>query len=89
MHEHSIIETGGKQYLVKPGQLIKVEKLAIEVGTVTSFPDKLGGKDVKATVLEQGKRPTIDVLKFRNKTRSIRRHGQRQAYTKLQIGAVA
>ena len=89
MQEHSIIATGGKQYLVKPGAVVQVEKLPLEIGNTATFTDLIEGKKVTATVLEQGKSKTVRVIKFKNKTRSIRRHGQRQAYTALKIEAVA
>lgn len=85
MQDYQIIETGGSQYLVKSGQQLDVDLLSIPVNEKTTFVDKLSGKTVTATVLAHGKRPTVRVIKFKNKTRSLRRHGQRQRFTTLRI----
>jgi len=87
MHEHSIIETGGKQYMVTPGTTVTIGNLTDEVGATLTFPDLLGGKAIKATVVSHGRTPTIRVIKFRNKTRGLRRRGHRQAFTTIRIEA--
>lgn len=88
MKKLAILETGGKQYLVGPGDVITVEHLPIEVGATTTLPDRLSDMTVTATVLEHDKTKTIRVVKFHNKTRSYRRHGHRQAVSRLRIDAV-
>ncbi len=85
MQEHGIIQTGGKQYLVKPGTTIDVEKLVGEVGASVTFPDVLNGTTVVGTIVDHGRAAKIRVVKFHNKTRSYRRHGHRQHFTKVKI----
>ena len=95
----AIIRTGNKQFVVKPGDKIKVEKLDIKEGEEFSFPDVLlvdnDGKteigaptlkaEVKAKVLKQGKAPKIIVYKYKPKKRESRKIGHRQPYTELEI----
>ncbi len=96
----AVIETGGKQYKVAPGQKIKVEKLAVEKGAefvfdkvlLTANDDKIElgkpyveGKKVEAKVLGQGKADKVIVFKYKNKTRQMKRKGHRQPYTELEI----
>lgn len=96
---YAIIETGGKQYRVREGQTIEVEKLPFEEGEeveldkvllVTGDEVKVGqptieGAKVLATVIEQGKGKKITVFKFRPKKRYRRKLGHRQPYTRLRI----
>ncbi|NLG87358.1 MAG: 50S ribosomal protein L21 [Firmicutes bacterium] len=97
---YAVIETGGKQYRVEPGDVIQVEKLpqepeeAVEFNQVLLVSDdngiKIGtpivvGAKVTATVLEQGKAAKIRGMKYRSKTNYRRRYGHRQPYTKVQI----
>lgn len=100
MSKLSVIQTGGKQYLVAPGQKIKVEKLAGEVGEKITF-DKvlfqtLGGSNyelgkpstgatITGTVVKQGRTKKVIVFKFREKSRYRRTGGHRQAYTEVLI----
>ncbi|HKM38973.1 MAG TPA: 50S ribosomal protein L21 [bacterium] len=97
---YAIIATGGKQYRVKPGDMIKVEKLPHEREDVIEFKEVLLVTDedgikvgdpllpeakVTAKVLEQGKGPKIYGVKFKPKKNYRRRYGHRQRYTKVQI----
>lgn len=97
---YAIIKTGGKQYKVKEGQIIKVEKLdvnqddQIEFDKVLSYVDKdnyefgkpyLEGAKVKGKVLEQGKNKKVVVLKYKPKRRYYKKTGHRQPYTKVLI----
>lgn len=86
MEEIAIIKTGGKQYKVQVGDIIKIEKIAAE-GKV-ELDDILGGKKVTATIVEQGKSPKVQVLKFHAKKRYQRTKGHRQAFTKIKIEAI-
>ncbi len=94
----AVIQTGGKQYLVKEGDLLKVEKLAANQGDKVSFDVLMTangttlqlGKPTLATklsaeVLEQGRADKIEVVKYKPKVRYARRVGHRQAYTKVKI----
>ena len=98
--EYAVIETGGKQYTVHPGDIIKVDKLeapengAIDLQKVLMI-DKDGsynlgkplveGAIVKAEVAETGRHPKILVFKYKNKIRYRRLVGHRQPYTALKI----
>lgn len=96
----AIIKTGGKQYVVKPGQKLKVEKLAVEEGKEVTFNEvllmadekdtKIGaplvaGASVKAKVLKQARAPKVTGVKFKNKTRYTRTFGHRQHFTQVEI----
>ena len=101
----AVITTGGKQYVVKEGDEIKVEKLALEEGKTIDFDVMLAadeeGKDVKvgtpnvegakvsATVLEQGRSKKLTVIKFKSKSRYRRKYGHRQPFTKLKIEKIS
>lgn len=100
----AVIATGGKQYIVKEGMELKVEKLDLEEGKSIDFDAMLvsdeEGKNVKvgapnvdgakvsATVLEQGRDKKINVIKFKSKSRYRRKYGHRQPFTKLKIEAI-
>jgi len=95
----AIIKTGGKQYIVKPGDKLKIEKLLKEVGEEFVFPDVLlsekDGKvevgkpfvkaQVQAKVLSQGKGDKVIVFKYKPKKRESRKIGHRQPYTEVEI----
>ncbi len=99
---YAIIETGGKQYAVSPGDQIRVEKLdgdvgeAVELSKVIAVSGEDGslrtGSDAKATVsatiADQGRAAKIDVLKFKRRKMYRRRIGHRQDYTKLRIDSI-
>lgn len=94
---NAIIKTGGKQYLVSEGNVIFIEKLALNEGDKVVFDEvlMLDGKvgnpyvnkaSVEGVVLKQGKHKKIRVFKYKCKDRSNRRtHGHRQPYTKVEI----
>jgi len=96
----SIIETGGKQYLVSKGNKIQVEKLGGEIGDTVKFDKVLFASDgknfkigkpyisgltVEGKILKQGKRDKIYVLKFKAKSKYRRKIGHRQFYTEIEI----
>ena len=100
MTKIAVIKTGGKQYKVKEGQQIKVEKLDKKEGAKVSFDTLLIattdakevnigkpglGKKVEGKVVEQGRNKKVSVIKFKNKTRYLRNKGHRQAYSKVEI----
>ena len=98
----AIIKTGGKQYLVQPGDKLKIEKLEEKEGAEISFSDVLlvekDGKvevgtplvkaEVKAKVLSQGKADKIVVFKYKPKKRYSRKIGHRQPYTEIEITGI-
>ena len=90
MENIAVIKTGGKQYLVKPGKAVKVEKLESEIDTTIEFVDILNGKKVIAKVTKNGKLPKVRGRIFINKTRRSRfPRGHRQQYTELMIESIA
>ncbi|MCY4624280.1 MAG: 50S ribosomal protein L21 [Chloroflexi bacterium] len=97
---YAVIQTGGKQYRVQPGDVIDVEKLEQEVGARIDLADVLlvGGDDavsvgtptvdgakVTAEVADQFRGPKIIVYKYKAKTHYRRKNGHRQSYTRLRI----
>ncbi len=101
---YAILETGGKQYKVQPGQVIEVERLDGEVGDQLELgrvlmvagddgqpkvgSPALDGARVLAEVVEQGKGKKIIVFKYKNKIRYRRKTGHRQQLTRLRIGTI-
>ena len=94
---HAIIETGGKQYRVAPGDVIRVEKLAGDVGSEVELPvkasfqeggDMVTGGTVKATIVGNGRGDKILVFKFKRKKQYKKTIGHRQSYTDVKIGDV-
>jgi large subunit ribosomal protein L21 len=79
----AVIKTGGKQYLVRPGDILDVEKL---LDSVIELPDMLSGKTIPVKIVGEIKMPKIRVLKFRAKSRYKKLSGHRQSMTKIQVG---
>lgn len=101
---YAIIKTGGKQYKVSEGDLVRVEKLNAEVGEIVSFEDVLLVKSdsdlkvgtptvenakVEATVKDQAKDKKIVVFKYRPKKASKTKKGHRQPYTLVEINNIS
>ena len=95
---YAIIATGGKQYKVSEGDVIKVEKLDAEAGNVVTFDQVIAVKDnelkvgdavanatVTATVMDQGKGKKVIVYKYKRKTGYHKKNGHRQAFTQVKI----
>lgn len=95
---YAIIATGGKQYKVSEGDIIKVEKLDAEAGATVTFDwvvavsDKelkvagdVANASVTATVMEQGRYRKVIVYKYKRKTGYHKKNGHRQAYTQVKI----
>lgn len=100
MVKYAIIETGGKQYKVKEGDIIDVEHLGVAVGSEVSFERvlllanngdlKIGTPyvekaKVKAKVIEEGKAKKVIVFKYRRRKSSKKMRGHRQLYSRLRI----
>lgn len=96
----AVIKTGGKQYLVKPGDKIKVEKLDKGEGKEIVFSEVLlleknkkleigspflKGVKVKGKVLKQGKGEKVIIFKYKPKKRYKRKIGHRQPFTQVEI----
>ena len=99
---YAIIRTGGKQYKVSEGDILKVEKLDAEVGSEITFDDVLAvsdgdlkagdevkGATVKAEVLEQGRFKKAIVMRYKPKTGYHKKNGHRQPFTKVRITKVS
>lgn len=97
---YAIIETGGKQYRVQPGETVRIEKLTVTEGETVVLDKVLAvntdgkltvgapyvaGAKVTATVKAQGKAPKIIVFKYHNKTNYRRKTGHRQPFTAVTI----
>ncbi len=95
---YAIIATGGKQYKVSEGDVIKIEKLDAEPGDTVTFDQVVAVSDgelkvagdvananVTATVMEQGKGRKVIVYKYKRKTGYHKKAGHRQAYTQVKI----
>lgn len=96
----AVIKTGGKQYLVSPGQKIKIEKLDAKEGKEITFSEVLllekgkkveigtpfvKGVKVTGKVLSQGKGKKVIVFKYKAKTRYKVKKGHRQPFTEVEI----
>ena len=99
---YAIFETGGKQYKAAKGDVVFVEKLALEPGKQVSFDalvvadgDKIQigtpivkGVKVKAKVVEHGKEKKVIVYKYKSKDNFRKKQGHRQPYTKIEITGI-
>jgi large subunit ribosomal protein L21 len=102
---YAVVKTGGKQYRVSPGAVIKVERLEGEVGTTIALDQvlmigdadggpKVGtplidGARVAAEVLEQSRAPKVIVFKKKRRKNYRRKRGHRQLQTVLRIQDIA
>ncbi len=96
---YAIIATGGKQYKVAEGDIIKVEKLGVEAGESYTFDQVLAvsddgltigsptieGATVDASVIGNGKGKKVIVYKYKPKKGYHRKQGHRQQYTEVKI----
>ena len=99
---YAIVKTGGKQYTVKPGDVLAVEKLPAEVGDkvelqaifvadgdkIEADPEKAASTKVTAEVLDQFKDKKQMVFKFKKRKGYKKLNGHRQQLTRLRITAV-
>ena len=99
---YAIVKTGGKQYKVAEGDLVKVEKIEGEPGSpvaltpillvdgadIKSNASELEGVQVSAEIVEHTKGPKIKILKYKNKTGYKVRQGHRQQLTVLKVTGV-
>ena len=99
----AIIRTGGKQYRVKPNDVLKVEKLAGDAGETITFSEVLAvgsdagttvgtplvaGASVSATVIAQDRLDKIIIFKKRRRQNSRRKNGHRQHVTVLRVAGI-
>jgi len=101
MAKIAVIKTGGKQYMVRKGDIFKVEKLKAKKGELVEFDVLMVSSDdakdikigqpvlkdekIKAKVLEEGRSKKVRVVHYKPKTRYHKVYGHRQPYTKLQL----
>jgi len=100
---YAVIETGGKQYRVAPGDTVRVETLEGEPGTAVEFDrvlalvndsnEVLAGKDlanarVRGTIAEHGRGDKVIVFKFKRKKQFKRTIGHRQDYTAVTVNEI-
>ncbi len=97
---YAVIETGGKQYRVSPGQTIEVDTIAGDVGSAVEFDrvlafsnesnelvlgDVLKSARVLAKIASHGRGEKVIVFKFKRKKQYKRTQGHRQNYTRVQV----
>lgn len=109
--EYAVIKTGGKQYVVAPGDLVTIEKLGrgaatqdLKKGDPVTFSDVLltdngktttigaplvKGASVSGTVYSVGRAKKVEVVKYKAKSRYLKRRGHRQPFVKVKIDKVA
>jgi len=99
---YAIIATGGKQYKVTEGDIIKVEKLGVEAGQAYTFDQVLAvnngelvvgcptveGATVSATVVKEGKGKKVIVYKYKPKKGFHKKNGHRQYFTEVEIKSI-
>lgn len=101
--EFAVIKTGGKQYIIRKGDVITVEKLVHESDKITFdqvllIADEkkaligqpyIKGATVEATVVEEGKGEKKLVFRYKAKTRQKKKKGHRQPFTKVKITSIS
>ena len=99
---YAVIATGGKQYKVAEGDIIRVEKLNAEDGAKVTFDtvvlvnndkdvlvgDKVASSKVEATVLKTAKAKKVTVYKYKPKKGHHKKNGHRQPFTEVKIEAI-
>lgn len=99
---YAVIRTGGKQARVAEGDTLDVEKLGLDDGAEVTFEpillvdgdtvlagSALSGASVAARIVGAAKGPKIDGFTYKNKTRSRRRFGHRQHYSRIEITGIS
>ena len=95
---HAIIETGGKQYRVAPGDVIRVEKIAGDIGSEVELAAKAAfgdggelvpGATVKGTIVSNGRGDKVIVFKFKRKKQYKKTIGHRQSFTEVKVGDIS
>ena len=100
---YAIIKTGGKQYRVQKGDVVRVERLAGTVGATVTLEDvllvggdgeprvgspRIAGASVVGTVVAQDRDAKVRVFKYKKRKHYRRTRGHRQSYTAVRIDAV-
>jgi len=97
---YAVVATGGKQYRVREGQILRVEKIPGDIGAPVTFDKVLMYSDGEAVdigqpvlenvavnghIIEQGKAKKVIVFKYKRRKRYRRKQGHRQQYTAIRI----
>lgn len=99
---YAVIETGGKQYRVSPGEILNVETIAganqstVDLGRVLAIGDggviragkEVADAKVKATILSTGRDEKVIVFKFKRKNQYKRTIGHRQNFTRVKVDEI-
>jgi large subunit ribosomal protein L21 len=97
---YAIIKTGGKQYRVSPGDVIRVETLEGEKGSTVEFPvlavaadgealrTGSGAGKVSGTIVNNGREKKVIIFKMKRKKQYKRKNGHRQNFTAVKIGEI-
>jgi len=101
---YAVIQTGGKQYKVKAGEILKIEKLEeskpsskIEFKEILAYGDDknievgspvIGGAKVEADLVKNGKNKTVLIFKKRRRKNSRRKNGHRQEFSLIKISKI-
>ena len=100
---YAVVKTGGKQYRVQEGDVLRVEKLPGDIGAEIAFDDVLLFSDgenlqvgtpnldniaVSGRIVEQGKARKILVFKYKRRKRYRRKQGHRQPFTAIKIDSI-
>lgn len=100
---HAVIKTGGKQYRVAEGDVVKVEKLVGEIGSNIEISDVLAvgdgeglqigtphveGAKVSAIIIEQGKHKKVIIFKKKRRKGYTKKQGHRQLFTSIKIQSI-
>ncbi|QGM22134.1 50S ribosomal protein L21 [Spiribacter sp. 2438] len=100
---YAVIKSGGKQYRVAEGDVLRVEKLNAETGDTVSFDEvllvadgddirvgtpRVDGGRVSAEVVDQARARKIEVVKFKRRKDYERHYGHRQHYTEVRITGI-
>jgi large subunit ribosomal protein L21 len=101
---YAVIQTGGKQYKVKAGEILKIEKLEeskpeskIEFKEILAYGDDkiieigspiITGSKVEASLIENAKNRTVLIFKKRRRKNSRRKNGHRQQYSLIRINKI-
>jgi large subunit ribosomal protein L21 len=101
---YAVIKTGGKQYRVMQGEMLRVEKLEADVGAAVTFDQVLligegegiqagtplvAGASVAATVKAHGRADKVRIIKFRRRKHHMKQMGHRQHYTEVEITSIS
>ncbi len=100
MSKYAVIKTGGKQYRVKEGDVLNIEKVQVETGGSIAFDEVLmtsdgentvigaplvTGASVEASVVAQIKDKKVLIIKFKRRKNHLKRQGHKQSLTKIEI----